>query len=145
MAIEILTKRVLILILILFYYYCFYRVRMVGGGWALKVCLHVLYWTKVVDANYRCSRSHRQGWSLRWFLSNCFRNENVLKLSKLEIYDMLIVKTKKKLGSPNSFRRSDKHYLPPFFQYGAILTLLRVTTKIVIAQPLLNFLTSILP
>ena len=98
MAIEILTKRVLILILILFYYYCFYRVRMVGGGWALKVCLHVLYWTKVVDANYRCSRSHRQGWSLRWFLSNCFRNENVLKLSKLEIYDMLIVKTKKLWG-----------------------------------------------
>ena len=53
---------------------------------------------------------------------------------------MLIVKTEKKLGSPNSFRRYDKCNMPRFPQYGAILTLLRVTGTIAIAQPLMNFL-----
>jgi hypothetical protein len=53
---------------------------------------------------------------------------------------MLIVKTEKKLGSPNSFRRYNKCNMPPFLPYGAVLTLFRVTGTIAIAQPLLNFL-----
>jgi hypothetical protein len=50
---------------------------------------------------------------------------------------MLIVKTEKNLGSPNSFQRYDKDTFPP---YGAVLTLFRVTGTIAIAQQLLNFL-----
>ena len=78
-------------------------------------------------------------YDLRWFISNCSGNEN-----SLTVYDMLIIKTEKKLGSPNLFRRYDKCNMPPFPQYGAILTLLRVTGTIAIAQQLLNFLTRIL-
>jgi hypothetical protein len=46
---------------------------------------------------------------------------------------------RKKLVSPNSFRRYHKCNMPPFPPYGAILTLVRVTGTIEIAQPLLNF------
>jgi hypothetical protein len=60
-------------------------------------------------------------YNLRRFISSCSGNENLLKLPRGEVYDMLIVKTGKKLGSPNSFRRYDKrnicHVFPP---YGAI-------------------------
>ena len=72
-------------------------------------------------------------------ISNSSGNEILLKLPRGEVYDMLIVKTEKKLGSPNSFQRYDKCNVPPFPSYGAILTLLRVTGTIAIAQPLLNF------
>ena len=58
---------------------------------------------------------------------------------------MLIIKTEKKLGSPNSFRRYDKCNMPPFHEYGAILTLLPVTGTIAIAQPLLNFFKNVYP
>jgi hypothetical protein len=65
----------------------------------------------------------------------------VLKLPRDEVYDMLIVKTEQKLGSPNSFRRYDKCNTPPIPTYGAILTLLcRVTVTIAISQQLLDFL-----
>jgi hypothetical protein len=81
--------------------------------------------------------------TLRWFMSNCSENENLLKFPRGEVYDMLIVKTEKKLGSPNSFRRYDKGNMrppppPPPPPYGAILTLLRVTGTIAVAQPLFN-------
>jgi hypothetical protein len=64
---------------------------------------------------------------LRRIIVNCSGNENVLKRSWCEVYNMLIVKSGKKLGSPKSFRRCDKCNMPPFPPYGAILTLLQVT------------------
>jgi hypothetical protein len=35
---------------------------------------------------------------LRWFISNCSANENLLKLPRGEVYDMLIVKTENNVG-----------------------------------------------
>jgi hypothetical protein len=49
------------------------------------------------------------------------------------------LKTGKKLGSPNSFRRYDKYNMLPFPPMA--MYLLRVTGTIAIAQPLFNFLT----
>jgi hypothetical protein len=66
--------------------------------------------------------------NLRWFISNCSGNENLLKLPRGEVYDMLIVRTDWKVGGPNSFRRYDKCNMPPFPPYGAILTRLRITS-----------------
>ena len=35
---------------------------------------------------------------LRWFISNCSGNENLLKLTRGEVYDMLIVNTETKVA-----------------------------------------------
>ena len=53
-------------------------------------------------------------------MSNCSRNENFLKLSRVEFHEMHIAKKrKKKLGSPDSFRRYDKGNMPPFLKIMA--------------------------
>ena len=62
----------------------------------------------------------------------------MLETTTLSTNDV-IVKRSVLMGPPNSFRRYDKCNMPPFPPYGAILTLLRVTGTIAIAQPLLNF------
>ena len=68
-------------------------------------------------------------------MSNCSRNENFLKLPRVEFHDMHIAKKKekkeKKLGSPGSFRRYDKGNMPPFLKIMApSLPFLGVTEKI---------------
>ena len=51
-----------------------------------------------IQSKYDKSELHHQGLSyLRWFISNCSGNENLLKLPRDEAYDMLRVKTEKSL------------------------------------------------
>jgi hypothetical protein len=67
----------------------------------------------------------------------------LLKLPWGEVYDMLIVKTEKIWGHRTRFEDMQYATFSPHMA-PAILTLLRVTGTIAIAQPLLNSLTRIL-
>ena len=75
-----------------------------------------------------------------FFISNCPRNENFLKFSRFESYDIHIVKKKTNWGHRTRLEDIyDKCNMPPFPQDGPISAFLGVTETIEILQPLTNF------